>query len=86
MEDIEKSFIGALGRDCMAGDDLDKLAFNFVAGIALQLDGRGGGRGNDGLCVDDEGFDFEGGGLVGELAGVDLDFGRWVERMVSFQC
>lgn len=36
--------------------------------------------------MDDEGFDFKGGGLVGELAGVDLDFGRWVERMVSFQC
>ena len=62
MEDIEKSFFGALSRDLMAGDDLDKLAFNFVAGIALQLDRR---RGNDWLCVKDEGFDFESGGLVG---------------------
>lgn len=47
MEDIEKSFFGALSRDLMAGDDLDKLAFNFIAGIALQLDGRRGRRRND---------------------------------------
>jgi hypothetical protein len=79
MEDIEKSFFGALGGYFMAGDNLDKLAFDFVAGIALELDGRCGRRGNDGLCVDDEGFDFVGGGLVGELTGVDLNFGRWVE-------